>query len=404
MSKRTGGVMDGADAMSPRVASFVLLGALLTACGYGATFLLSMHFRSAGGGEIDTGIALVQALVGALLGLPLVAWLARWIGTARTTALAALMVGAGVVGFALIGRTGSLSAVPGLLVGVGWGGFYLAAPMMLAERTTDHERERWFLRFGSFQMAGVGGGPAVAALAIRNWHWTTGTVFCTVGGLCAMAALMLEYFGRLSPASPPAARPARERWVREMAAIARTNAIYPIAIIALGSSVFSGLMTFQMSMATETGVKAGTFFGLYSATVVIIRWLLGALVIRMRVDATTQILLGFMILSVAVTFAVPHNALLHSASAVLLGTGYGLIYPIVQAQAVNSAHTRHRHAVLTWFVAAYFVGVFGFPALGSLVLVNLGRTMLLTLIAACGLAALILSIVEHRKRMAPAAC
>ncbi|MBP0712075.1 MFS transporter [Burkholderia sola] len=389
--------------MSARGASFVLLGALLTACGYGATFLLSMHFRSAGGGDVDTGVALVEAMVGALIGLPLVAWLAHSIGTARTAALAALVVGAGVVGFALIDRTGSLSVVPGLLVGVGWGAFYLAAPMMLAERTADTERERWFLRFGSFQMAGVGGGPAVASLAIRNWHWTTGTVFCTVGGLCAMAAVMLECFGRLSPASLPAARPVRPRWGCEMAAIARTHAIYPIAIIALGSSVFSGLMTFQMSMAQETGVKAGTFFGLYSATVVVIRWLLGALVIRMRVDATTQILLGFMILSVAVTFAVPHHALLHSASAVLLGTGYGLIYPIVQAQAVNSADARHRHAVLTWFVASYFVGAFGFPALGSLVLVTLGRTMLLTLIAACGLAALLLSVVEHRKRVSLAA-
>ncbi len=384
--------------MSPRVASFGLLGALLTACGYGATFLLSMHFRSAGGNDVDTGAALAEAMVGTLIGLPLVAWLAHGIGAARTTALAALVVGAGVAGFAVIGRTGSLSVVPGLLVGVGWGGFYLAAPMMLAERTTDTERERWFLRFGSFQMAGVGGGPAVAALAIRNWHWTTGAVFCTVGGLCAMAALMLECFGRLSPAPLPVVPPARERWLREMRAIARTHAIYPIAIIALGSSVFSGLMTFQMSMAQETGVKAGTFFGLYSATVVVTRWLLGAIVIQLRVSATTQILLGFMILSVAVTFAVPHNTMLHSVSAVLLGTGYGLIYPIVQAQAVNSTDARHRHAVLTWFVASYFVGVFGFPAVGGLVLVSMGKTTLLLLIAACGLAALLLSIVEHRKR------
>ncbi|MBR8132219.1 MFS transporter [Burkholderia ambifaria] len=390
--------------MSPRVSAFVLLGALLTACGYGATFLLSMHFRVAGGSDIDTGAALAEAMIGALLGLPLVAWCAHRIGAARATALAALVVGAGVVGFALIARTGSLSVVPGLLVGIGWGGFCLAAPMMIAERTADIERERWFLRFGSFQMAGVGGGPAVAALAIRNWHWTTGAVFCTVGALCATAAVMLECFGRLSPASHAVAPPVRDRWVREMGAIVRTPAIYPIAIIALGSSVFSGLMTFQMSMAQGPGVKAGTFFGLYSATVVVIRGLLGAVVIQIRVSATTQILLGFMILSVAVTFAVPHNALLHSASAVLLGTGYGLVYPIVQAQAVNSADARHRHAVLTWFVASYFVGAFGFPALGSMVLVSMGKTMLLILIAACGLAALLLSIVEHRRRVLPVAC
>ncbi|WP_325095195.1 MFS transporter [Burkholderia contaminans] len=390
--------------MSPRVASFVLLGALLTACGYGATFLLSMHFHLAGGSDIDTGASLAEAMIGALIGLPLVAWCSHRIGAARATALAALIVGAGVVGFALIGRTGSLRVVPGLLVGIGWGGFCLAAPIMLAERTAEIERERWLMRFGSFQMAGVGGGPAVAALAIRNWHWTTGAVFFTVGGLCVTAAAMLECFGHLSPASHAVARPVRDSWVREMGAIARTHAIYPIAIIALGSSVFSGLMTFQMSIAQGSGVTAGAFFGLYSATVVVIRWLLGAVVIRIRACATTQILLGFMFLSVAVTFAVPHSALLHSASAVLLGTGYGLVYPIVQAQAVNSADARHRHTVLTWFVASYFVGVFGFPALGSLVLVSMGKTMLLILIAACGLAALLLSIVEHRKRVLPVAC
>ncbi len=390
--------------MSPRVASFVLLGALLTACGYGATFLLSMHFHLAGGSDIDTGASLAEAMIGALIGLPLVAWCSHRIGAARATALAALIVGAGVVGFALIGRTGSLRVVPGLLVGIGWGGFCLAAPIMLAERTAEIERERWFMRFGSFQMAGVGGGPAVAALAIRNWHWTTGAVFFTVGGLCVTAAAMLECFGHLSPASHAVARPVRDSWVREMGAIARTHAIYPIAIIALGSSVFSGLMTFQMSIAQGSGVTAGAFFGLYSATVVVIRWLLGAVVIRIRACATTQILLGFMFLSVAVTFAVPHSALLHSASAVLLGTGYGLVYPIVQAQAVNSAGARHRHTVLTWFVASYFVGVFGFPALGSLVLVSMGKTMLLILIAACGLGALLLSIVEHRKRVLPVAC
>ena len=271
-----------------------------------------------------------------------------------------MVVGAGVVGFALVGRTGLLRVVPGLLVGIGWGGFCLAAPIMLVERTAEIERERWFMRFGSFQMAGVGGGPAVAALAIRNWHWTTGAVFFTVGGLCVTAAVMLECFGHLSPASLPlrgrCAIAGYARWARSPVRIDLSDRDHRAWLERL-----LGVDDVPDVDGARPRRDGRNVFGLYSATVVVIRWLLGAVVIHIRVGATTQILLGFMILSVAVTFAVPHCALLHSASAVLLGTGYGLVYPIVQAQAVNSADARHRHAVLTWFVASYFVGVFGFP-------------------------------------------
>ena len=45
--------------MRPFSALLVLSGTLLTASGYGATFLLSMHFRLLGGNDLDTGEALV---------------------------------------------------------------------------------------------------------------------------------------------------------------------------------------------------------------------------------------------------------------------------------------------------------------------------------------------------------
>jgi hypothetical protein len=45
----------------------------------------------------------------------------------------------------------------------------------------------------------------------------------------------------------------------------------------------------------------------------------------------------------------------------------------------------HRQAALTLFAVAYFVGAFGFPAVGGWVLVHLGNTALIALIAACGL-------------------
>lgn len=48
--------------MRPNRALLFLIGTLLTAGGYGATFLLSMRFRSIGGSDLDTGVALAGAM------------------------------------------------------------------------------------------------------------------------------------------------------------------------------------------------------------------------------------------------------------------------------------------------------------------------------------------------------
>ena len=59
-------------------------------------------------------------MVGTLIGVPLVGWFAPHVGTARTTALAALSIGIGigVAGFALIEHVGPFNVIPGFVVGL----------------------------------------------------------------------------------------------------------------------------------------------------------------------------------------------------------------------------------------------------------------------------------------------
>ncbi len=143
------------------------IGTLLTAGGYGATFLLSMRFHEMGGSDLDTGAALAAATVGTFAGLAVVGWCARLLGAARLAALCALCIGAGVAGFALVGRAPYIDLPSGFLVGFGWGAFHLAAPMMLVERIAGAARTEWFFRSATFQMTGVGAAPAFAAYAMR---------------------------------------------------------------------------------------------------------------------------------------------------------------------------------------------------------------------------------------------
>ncbi|RQR29725.1 MFS transporter [Burkholderia sp. Bp9143] len=380
--------------MRVQSALLFLVGTLLTAGGYGATFLLSMHFHAIGGSDLNTGAALAAATVGTFAGLSAVGWFSQQIGAARIAALSSLCIGAGIVGFTLVGRAPSADLPSGFLVGFGWGAFHLAAPMSLAERTSGAARNVWFFRSATFQMTGIGASPAFAAYAMRLLHWSIDDTLYAVGALCVLASLMLEAFGRQFPR--PAAAAAGGRWVRDLPAISRTRAAVPIVMIALGTCVFSGLMTFQMSLVQGPQARPATFFSLYTMTVVAARWLLGRWVRMARPEAAAKGLLVMMMLGALAMFGAAAHASLQSVAAVLLGAGYGLAYPVIQAQALNDCADTQRHGVLTWFVASYFIGTFGFPSVGGWVMVHAGKGALLMLIASCGLAALSLAFLHDR--------
>lgn len=384
--------------LRPAGALLLLIGTLLTGAGYGATFLLSMRFRTIGGNEFDTGIALAGGVLGTFVGVSMVRSLAPRVGTARMAALAALCVGIGIAGFSPTIRDSSLEVIAGFLVGLGWGAFYVAAPLALSERTDSGNRGIWFLRFGTFQMAGIGGCPALAAYAIHFLHWSVNGALGIIAGLCVIASVLLEMFGRLSPHAP--AEALKERWLSDLGAIARTGAVYPILMIALGACVFSGIMTFQMSLVQGTRAQASTFFSLYTLTVISMRWLLARLVANVSTETATKVLLVVMVLGIASMFAVPYHVFFQLTAAVLFGTGYGLVYPVMQTQLVNDSDVTHHKAVLTWYVTAYFIGAFGFPTVGGWLLIHSGKGALLSVIAACAVAALLLAFLRDKRRIA----
>jgi MFS family permease len=383
--------------LRPAGALLLLVGTLLTAGGYGATFLLSMRFRSIGGNEFDTGIALAGGVLGTFVGVTAVRSLAPRIGTARMSALAALCVGIGLAFFSASIRDSSLEVIAGFLLGLGWGAFYVAAPLALSERTNSDNRGVWFMRFGTFQMAGIGGCPALAAYAIHFLNWTVNSALGVIAALCMVASVLLEIFGRLSPQA--AVEPVKVPWLGDLGAIARTRAVYPILMIALGACVFSGIMTFQMSLVHGTHAQASTFFSLYTLTVITMRWLLTRFVANVSTETATKVLLVVMVLGIASMFAVPYHVSFQLAAAVLFGTGYGLVYPVMQTQLVNDSDVTHHNAVLTWYVTAYFIGAFGFPTVGGWLLIHSGKGALLTVIAACAVAALLLAFLRDRRRI-----
>lgn len=380
--------------------SLLFLGTLVTAAGYGATFLLTEHFRTLGGSEVDTGWTLGGAVIGTFVGVPLVGWFGERVGGARLAALGAVAVAVGYVVLAGLTALSPVIAVAGFLVGLGWGAFYLAAPMALSERVTDADRGFWFTRFGAFQMAGIGGSPVLAGLLADTLGLSTASVFRALAIACAGAAVLLWSFERAAPrrlAGTSPAGPRRAGWVLSLGPIARTRALYPVLMVFLGACVFTGMMTFQSSLVLASGLHASTFFIVYAITVVGTRFTLAPAINRADGDRAAVVLLVLMVSGVLAMLAVSLGVVVQVASAVLLGVGYGLVYTVIQTQVVNDAPEAHRHGALTWFVVAYFIGLFGFPVIGGWLIVNAGTNVFLASVLICAVAELAIAIVRRSR-------
>ncbi len=117
---------------------------LVTAAGYGATFLLTDLFRAIEGSELQTGWALAGATVGTFAGVPAVGWLSQRFGAACLAALGGVSIAAGLFGLSLVSTFGPAIPAFGFLVGLGWGAFYLATPLALSGMVSDKERGFWF--------------------------------------------------------------------------------------------------------------------------------------------------------------------------------------------------------------------------------------------------------------------
>ena len=351
-------------------APFLLLGTFFTASGYGATFLISQWYKSLGGSDIDAGTTLTVALFGTFIGVPLVGWFAGRFTASRLTTLAALCVAGGYLLLASVNELNMLPKLATLLIGFGWGMFYIGAPMALSERITDNDRLLWFNRFSAFQMAGMCSSPIILTAVVKTTGILIQDTFFIVGLMGVLAAIMLASFHVLEPRNNDntSIRP----WVKKFIRLTRTPAIRPIIIAGLGGCIFSGIMSFQHTLVEGTGARASTFFGLHAATVVIFRLLLArrlSLIPRMPL---ITVLLSCLLLGVVSLLGVSIHLGFQIIAAILTGIGYGLVYPVIQTWAVNGSNLDNRHAALTWFVVAYFIGIFGFPLFGGWLIVEAG--------------------------------
>jgi MFS family permease len=164
-------------------------------------------------------------------------------------------------------------------------------------------------------------------------------------------------------------------------AVFKSPAWRPLTMVLLGASVFAGVTNFQTVYADERDLNYSDYFLIYTITVVMFRFVLARFSGGKNPYLTISILQYLMGGSIILFCFISGNDYHYWLFAVLFGIGYGVSYPILVAMAAKDSDRDLVAQTLQLFAFSYFVGIFGFPLIAGWMIVEIGSTILLILIA-----------------------
>ncbi|MEW6644992.1 MAG: MFS transporter [Pseudomonadota bacterium] len=384
---------------APRI--LVYLASFSIATAYGLFLILPLYVKMLGGDEEIVGRILFAGAFGTLLSVGFTARLTTYWKPYVVVAGGALFYAAGSSFFAFSTSLSFLSIVGGFLLGVGWALAFTISPIMLSNLVTDANRAVLFSILSAFNALGLGLAPIAAQrlLALGVPH---ARIFVIAILLSIASAILFCLAGRrLSRIVVPRYETLSGGELDALLRILRSPAIYPLIMVFLGACVLSSMFNFQTTYAQSEGVDYSIFYTCYTAAVIAGRFLVSGPVGRREPMKMTIGLLALMVLSILAFTVTAANVPLYATSASLFGLSYGLVYPLIQAQAVNASDEALRTRTLIYFSMSYFIGFFGFPLIGGRIIVTSGYRVLLTtllILAGLELAVAIWRYVATRRR------
>lgn len=370
--------------MSRNLVFFLYFSAIFLQAGaYGLTFMLPRLFDSFGANEKVVGTMLLLTTISTLATVYFSGHLSDLFGRLRTLGVACIAISAALLLFGSLDSVGTGLVIASLLLGFGWGLTYSLGPIVLTRLVRPDERVRFFTLLSVFIMAGFGLAPVLASL-LEGAGYPVRDAFLATAALCVVSAVLFLLLD--SPIKAGAINRGPEAPSRitlaALSGVLTSRAILPVVMVCLGSSVFAGLNNFQTVFADARGLDYASFFLTYTVTVVVFRLVLA----RFRGGPTPYLTIALlqyvMCLSIVLFIFSGASLPLYLLVAILFGIGYGVSYPILVAMAANDAREDLSAQTLQVFALSYFVGIFGFPLIAGWMIVDVGATPLLVVVAA----------------------
>ena len=392
----TGGMDEEADRRRVGLAALVmlLLGTLGVSTAYGILLLLPLYVQELGGNEANFGVVLSGATVTAVLCIGLLIRYPVALRPHAVVAIAIAVYGIGAAGASLVIGTWTPLVGVGVLLGTAWAVVYTATPMAMSDMVTDEGRAAYFGYLTGTQQVGIGAGPVVARVLVETNLGFRGT-FLAAGAICLAAVALTVAVGFLTPDVRAACA-----WDRKGVApnarslpfgeavrrILRSEAVFSLVMILLFACLFTSMIQFQTTFAGSRGLDYAVFYVTYTVAVIFSRFVLAGMATRFDARLVVASAVSVMALAVAAFLVVGSSTLLYGAASALLGLGYGLALPSVQAQAVNVSEESVRSRVLPMTGLLFQAAILGFPLIAGWVIAALGYAALFAVLVSLVLA------------------
>jgi MFS family permease len=386
----TGESRGGAAGRRVGLAAVVLLlfGTLGVSTAFGMLLLLPLYVQELGGNEANFGVTLSSATLTAVLCIGLLIRHPETLRPHAVVALAIVVYAAGAAGAALVSETWTPFVGIGVLLGTAWAVVYTATPMVMSEMVTDEGRATYFGYLTGTQQIGIGVGPVIARVLVETDLGFRGT-FLVASMICLAAAGLTVAVGSL--ASDPRTEDAETKggvaankdavpFGEAVRRILRSEAVFSLVMILLFACLFTSMTQFQTTFARSQGIDYSVFYVTYTVAVIFSRFVLARMASRFDARLVIASAVSVMTLGMAAFLLVGSSVLLYSAASGLLGLGYGLALPSVQAQAVNVSDEPVRTRVLPMAGLLFQAAILGFPLVVGWIIVGLGYPILFTVL------------------------
>ncbi len=348
----------------------------LGACAYGFIYLLSLRLQHWPNNHEEVSFLLGFAGLAAIFMVWFSAPLVKKVGASWVCALGMLICGLSYLLLSFLEKPCILFYSVGLLLGAGWSLFYASTPMVLTSQVTDRNRGKHLSVMAACIVLGTGTGPALCTLILSHGISIQTLYLCPI--FLSFSAMLLFSFqscawkNMLVPRNSP--QDNKKSFFRQFLF---SEAKYPCLMVFLGAGLLSVILNFQINFASLHQLNYSHFYFCYIVAVISSRFLFGGYLTQKNPLMSVPYLLVLMLIGLAIMLRNELNTFWYLLSALSLGISYGLVYPLIKTYAVNVTPPRARVEILSYFTLFYFIGIYGFPLIGSLLILHLGFKALL---------------------------
>lgn len=366
---------------------------LLVAFSSGLFLVLPLYFKSLGKSEMFFGQIYAVGAISTLICVSMGAIMIRRFGLGNIAPVGSLLFAMGSLVYCLGAASHGASAIymlASLLQGAGWGLVFTMGPICLSSTVSDTNRSYYFTIYAAYSTLGVGLAPIAARLAMSSWGWSYQQLFLTGVAASLMACAVSIAVSRNNALYATVRAGASLSGLIELVAILKQPSIFFFGMVLFGACVYTAMINLQTTFAAAQGIDYTVFYFFYSLAVVLSRFFLSKPLGKFSPSAAIFSLLLLMIFALVLMFWAERSIICYAAGSLLLGISYGLVYPIIQAQATNHAPPDLRAQTLVYFSLSYFIAVYLFPYFGAAIAVSHGyAAMILALVLAAALELLV---------------